>query len=639
MIEVSQKYKDTMVAGLRNFNADIEITLTDGTVLPPLTNAQLRSFSVDDAVSDDNQFTMLGSAIINQCVFTLDNILDFYYNYNFFDAEVIVYINCTLLDGTIERIRKGTYFVEDYRYLDGIIELTCYDNLAKFDKPYSLSALEYPTTVQNIIEDACSICNVPLSEVPVPNNDVIIPNGPISDNATFREVLSKIGQVIGCYVKCNRFGKLEFAWCNVEVLNGIYGSLDGGTFDDDTPYSSGDNADGGSFNPWNLGYVLASATFAVQNASHNLYYNYSQEVAVVDTIVTGVSVSTAPALVIDTQYKLAVMLKNGNLVLQKSDDAPATFSINNNGELIATSYVSGDSFYVSGNVPTPSGDEGIYDDGSLIMKTSTTLELADVDTTVQTFSVGQPGFVISIADNEFLNTELANSTATRLGKQLIGMRFRKATTYHLNDPSIESGDIALLWDRKNRSYPIIVTHTTFKIGGQQMTICGSETVVKNSANRQTETSRIYNSINSNVQASVNSVNTKLDSFPGLYSTVQTLNGINTYFIHDRINMEDSSIIWRLMPNSLAVSQDGGHSWNSSVSPQYLAGKETMLQNGTCKVLFAKSNMSEENLPNSSNYIVLLQKCGQGDLWVDRMTTTYFTVKGTANLTFCWEIKW
>ena len=59
MIEVSQKYKDTMVAGLRNFNADIEITLANGITLPSITNAQLRSFSVDDAVSDDNKFTML----------------------------------------------------------------------------------------------------------------------------------------------------------------------------------------------------------------------------------------------------------------------------------------------------------------------------------------------------------------------------------------------------------------------------------------------------------------------------------------------------------------------------------------------------------------------------------------------------
>lgn len=641
MIDVSQEYKDTLVAGVHNFNAYIEITLSDGTVLPVMTNANLRSFSIDDAVSDDNKFTMLGSAIINQCTFTIDNMQDIYYDYNFFDADVVVYVDCALLDGTTERLRKGTYFVEDYRYLDGVIELTCYDNLAKFDKPYSLSTLEYPTTVQSIVDNACTICGVSLSDIEIPHNDILIPNGPISTNATFREVLSKIAQIIGCYVKCDRFGELEFNWCNVDVLNGIYGSLDGGTFDDDSPYSSGDTADGGSFNPWNTGYILASATFAMQIASHNLYYNYSQEVAVVDTIVTGVSVSTTPVLVIDTQYKLAFAIKNGKLILQASDDAPATFSLNDSGELIVTSNNADDTFYISTNDEEQSeeGYENPYDEGSLIMQTPNALELTDVDTATQTFSVGQPGFVISIEENEFLNTELANSTAVILGKQLIGMRFRKATTYHMNDPSIESGDVALLWDRKNRSYPIIVTHTTFKIGGQQSTVCGSETTVKNSANRQTETSRLYNSISSNVQASVDSMNRKFDSFPGLYSTIQTIDGNKTYFIHDKVSLEKSSIIWRITQNTLMVSQDGGTTWNDGTSPNYIVGKNIISETGTCRIEIPTNYSLDTDILTPDKYMIFLQKYGQGDLWVDRTTVTYFIVKGTPNLSFSWEIKW
>ena len=273
------------------------------------------------------------------------------------------------------------------------------------------------------------------------------------------------------------------------------------------------------------------------------------------------------------------------------------------------------------------------------MQTANALELTDVDTATQTFSVGQPGFVISIEENEFLNTELANSIATILGKQLIGMRFRKATTYHMNDPSIESGDVALLWDRKNRSYPIIVTHTTFKIGRQQSTVCGSETAVKNSANRQTETSRLYNSISSNVQASVDSMNRKFDSFPGLYSTIQTVDGNKTYFIHDKVSLEKSSIIWRITQNTLMVSQDGGTTWNDGTSPNYIVGKSTISETGTCKVDIPASYSSDVNILTPDKYMIFLQKYGQGDLWVDRTTVTYFIVKGTPNLAFSWEIKW
>lgn len=38
------------------------------------------------------------------------------------------------------------------------------------------------------------------------------------------------------------------------------------------------------------------------------------------------------------------------------------------------------------------------------------------------------------------------------------------------------------------------------------------------------------------------------------------------------------------------------------------------------------------------YQVFLQKEGQGDIWVEEMTDSYFVVKGTENLKFSWEIK-
>ena len=647
MIDVSQAYKDTLAAGLHNFNAYIEITLTNGLVLPPITNANLRSFSIDDAVSDDNKFTMLGSVIINQCTFTLDDMRDIYYEYDFFGADVVVYIDCLLLDGTTERIRKGTYFVETYRYLDGVIELTCYDNLAKFDKPYSLSTLDYPATIQSIVEDACSSCDVELSNTPIRNNDILISNGPLTEATTFRELLSWVGQIIGCYARCDTYGRLELNWCDVDVLNASYGSLDGGVFDSATPYESGNTADGGSFNPWNTGYVIASATFALQGESHNLYYNYSQEVAVIDTIITGISVSVEPTIITETQYKIGFTIQNGRLILQKTNDVSTSFAINSNGELIVTSSTAGDVFYINHvNTSTENNDSLNEAEGSLILETANDMELKDSDTEAQTFSVGQPGFVIAIAHNELLDADLGNLVANQLSNQLIGMRFRKATTYHMNDPTIEGGDIAVLWDRKNRSYPIIVTHTTFKIGGQQYSICGSETSANNSASRQTQTSQAYNQISTTVQTSINSITNKLEASPGLYSTIQTVNGTTVYYIHDKLTFETSSIIWRMTSQIVSISRDGGRTWTDGVSLRRRVGKATIDTNGSCKITFLNSSLygyevvpPNFNDPNIPMYSVFLQKYGQGDLWVEKVLSGYFTVAGTPGLSFCWEINW
>lgn len=641
MIDVSQAYKDALTAGLHNFNAYIEITLANGLVLPAITNANLRSFSIDDAVSDDNKFTMLGSAIINQCTFALDDMHDVYYGYDFFGANVVVYIDCLLLDGATERLRKGTYFVETYRYLDGIIELTCYDNLARFDRPCSVSILKYPATIQAIVEDACNICDVELSTVPIRNNDLLIPNKPLNETTTFREILSWIGQIIGCYVRCDTYGRLEFNWCDVDVLNASYGSLDGGDFDSATPYESGDTADGGSFNPWDIGYVIASATFALQGESHNLYYNYSQEVAVVDTVITGVSVNVASTIVTESQYKIGFTIKNGELILQKTDDATASFSINNKGELLVTSSTIGDIFYIS-HADTSMNEP----EGSLILETANNMELDDSDTATQTFSVGQPGFVVTIANNELLNAELGNLIATQLGNQLIGMRFRKATTNHMNDPSIEAGDIAVLWDRKNRSYPIIITHTTFKIGGQQQSICGSETSANNSASRQTQASQTYNQISASVQTSLSSITTKLEAFPGLYGTTQVVNGIKIYYIHDKATLGTSSIIWRMTSQIVTISRDGGRTWTEGISLRRRIGKATIDASGSCKITFLNSSLYGYDIVppnfNDSNvemYSVFLQKYGQGDLWVEKVLSGYFIVSGTPGLEFRWEIDW
>lgn len=46
----------------------------------------------------------------------------------------------------------------------------------------------------------------------------------------------------------------------------------------------------------------------------------------------------------------------------------------------------------------------------------------------------------------------------------------------------------------------------------------------------------------------------------------------------------------------------------------------------------------ETVNTGIEYQVFLQKEGQGDLWIEEKTPTYFTVKGTENLKFSWEIK-
>lgn len=431
MISVSQEYKNTLATGRRDFNVVLGIMLANYTQIGPLTNSDLRSFTIDEAVSDDNKFTMLGSTIINQCTIGIDNITNDYTQINFENAYVEVYLDYVLLNGETERIRKGTFFVDTATYTGGVIELTCLDFMAYFDLDYSYSNVVYPATINTIINDACDVCGVPLAEnITIPHGDFEITKQPAVEELTFRDILSWIGEIIGCYAKCDAEGYLTFGWCDRDALDTAYGSLDGGEFDNGTPkYTSGDNANGGSFRPWNLGYVFSSATFATQSEVHNFYYNFTQSIATIDTVITGVEI----AIVVD---------KNSidNTVSEISEE-----ELENTPEIVITNE-----------------------------------EQEDSEATVtKSFFIGQEGYILIIENNGFISEDTAPQIIQWLSKQLIGTRFRRATTYHLSDPTIEAGDVGILWDKNNKSYPIIVTRTNFKVSGQQQSVCGSESAKQN----------------------------------------------------------------------------------------------------------------------------------------------------------------
>ena len=113
---------------------------------------------------------------------------------------------------------------------------------------------------------------------------------PTNSGITCRQVLSYAMQMICKFAKCDANGKLIIDWFNQQVFeqNAL---LDGGIFDDDSPYSSGDEADGGTFSPWNTGYEHSSGTFEDMDAFHHIYTLDTLDVAVEDVIISGVQVT------------------------------------------------------------------------------------------------------------------------------------------------------------------------------------------------------------------------------------------------------------------------------------------------------------------------------------------------------------
>lgn len=222
---VSSRFKTEQNNDNRNYLKYADITLTDGTVIN-LTNADFWSngMKFEDSVSDDSAFT-IGSANINTVNLSINNFDEKYTDYDFTNAEVICYVGLEVepTSGTekeIEKIRICTMTVVDTPYQDTtIIELTCEDNMRKFDRDYSESKLKYPATRRQIIQDACNVCGVTLDTLSFDQDSYQIVTRPDDDALTFRQVLAWVCQ-IGCqYARCDRYGRLTIKWYDTEIVD------------------------------------------------------------------------------------------------------------------------------------------------------------------------------------------------------------------------------------------------------------------------------------------------------------------------------------------------------------------------------------------------------------------------------------
>lgn len=248
MRKLSNRWKEKVKNGMDvQYLKYVDITLTDGTVLN-LTSANLwaNGFSFEDSVSGDSSFD-IGSAIINVLNLSINNFDGEYSGYDFEGAEVICYVGLQIededtselldsageqiLDSTgdtiivhkntvIEKTRICTATVVEQPEDETVtIDLTCEDNMRKFDRNYSDSKLKYPATRGQIVRDACEVCGVTLQTTSFDRDDYIVQTRPSDDALTFRQVLQWVAQ-IGCqWLRCDEYGRLCVKWYDTEKID------------------------------------------------------------------------------------------------------------------------------------------------------------------------------------------------------------------------------------------------------------------------------------------------------------------------------------------------------------------------------------------------------------------------------------
>lgn len=218
MQNISDKFKEQLNKGNRNYNAYVDITLSDGTVLN-ITNSDIwqGSFSIEDSVSGDSEF-QIGSAIINKFSVSLNNIEEKFSEYDFYDSKAAVYIGMEFEDGTVEKIKKGVFNADEVKHNGELVSLTYLDNMAKFQKEYSESKLQYPSTRAAILRDACENCGVILKTVTFDGSDLVVQSRPSDEALTFQQVVAWVAQLSCKWARCDKDGQLELIWFDQENL-------------------------------------------------------------------------------------------------------------------------------------------------------------------------------------------------------------------------------------------------------------------------------------------------------------------------------------------------------------------------------------------------------------------------------------
>lgn len=289
MVNASNSFKEEISRDNRNYLCYADITLTDGTVLH-LENDKIWSngLAVDDAVSNESSFD-IGAAIINKATLIINNMYGDFSKYDFGKAKVILKIGLELPDGTIEKVEKGQFTVDDAKYNGALITLEALDDMRKFDRNYSESNLLYPATVLQIVQDACLVCDVSCGVASLPNGNVVIKERPNDEALTFRQMLQWAGQITCQWFKISVRGQLVSGWYDVETYEQL-GIISGGTYGDELE----DKIMAGTFGD-NLQNAISSGTFGDRAGFHNIHSLNSTNVATDDVVITGVKVTECPA--------------------------------------------------------------------------------------------------------------------------------------------------------------------------------------------------------------------------------------------------------------------------------------------------------------------------------------------------------
>ena len=189
-----------------------------------------------------------------------------------------------------------------------------------------------------------------------------------------------------------------------------------------------------------------------------------------------------------------------------------------------------------------------------------------------TFQSGSDGYASVIDGNKLINKDNAAEIVSMIGGRVVGLRFRPMNVSALQDPTIEAGDGAIVYDRKLKSYKTFFTNVVFSIDADNQMSNDAESALRNSAERFSEATKIYQYLRKHLSKNktewvkaMEELEKAMKEQAGLYPVIKTLeDGSKAYYMCDHPTLEESKVVFELNGKGWAVSTDGGNTWNAGL---------------------------------------------------------------------------
>lgn len=192
---------------------------------------------------------------------------------------------------------------------------------------------------------------------------------------------------------------------------------------------------------------------------------------------------------------------------------------------------------------------------------------------VKTYQSGKSGYVIEISDNKLIQEGTGEAICKIISDRCVGMKFRPFSTGALTNIAWEAGDTIAISDRNGKQYKSYLTSVTLNPGAFEQLECSAKSASRNKQKQYSLNQQIQAENNKNLrdertarEKALEELSQRLAESSGTYTTVETQpDGSNIYYLHNKPQLSDSDIIWKMTAEAWAVSTDGGQHWNGGMT--------------------------------------------------------------------------